>query len=400
MVEAKQGNHSLKLSWDNLNRLIQSDNNGQITEYGYDVFGRRLYKKSQDRYGKDSLTLFGWDGDLMVWESKTTGLDLQKNLNRSQNREENQQNNQDYTKHYIYEPNSFVPVLQTGYRQFIQLIKTPDYSQFKTMPYSIHRDPVWSTDTRKNKAELERVAFYHCDQVGTPQTLSNEKGECIWEITLNTWGKTQQINSTNQTQVLEQTNIRFQGQYYDEETGLHYNRYRYYEPHSGRYISKDPIGLQGGLNNLAYVSDPNQWVDPMGLMLKMIFDSDKQTLHAIDRDNPEGKITGQVKLSNVFSGGSATTNPDNHDHVTSISLDGQGLPKGKYAVIATKDNQYWYSLYKLDGHLDDFTYDDERGRTRSGFRLHAGRSSHGCVTFATAHHNGVNRTGFVGESIF
>ena len=101
--------------------------------------------------------------------------------------------------------------------------------------------------------------------MGTPQTLSNEKGECIWEIELNTWGKTQQVKAQHQDQILEQTNIRFQGQYYDEETGLHYNRYRYYEPHSGRYISKDPIGLQGGLNNSAYVSDPNQWMDPLGL---------------------------------------------------------------------------------------------------------------------------------------
>ncbi|SEM35307.1 RHS repeat-associated core domain-containing protein, partial [Acinetobacter sp. DSM 11652] len=47
--------------------------------------------------------------------------------------------------------------------------------------------------------------------------------------------------------------------------GLHYNRYRYYEPFSARYISKDPIGLLGGLNNSAYVSDANQWVDPLGL---------------------------------------------------------------------------------------------------------------------------------------
>ena len=51
----------------------------------------------------------------------------------------------------------------------------------------------------------------------------------------------------------------------DKETDLHYNRYRYYEPYSARYVSKDPIGLFGGLNNSAYVSDPNQWVDPMGL---------------------------------------------------------------------------------------------------------------------------------------
>ena len=258
MIESQEKGNQLKLSWDNLNRLVQSERNGQITEYGYDVFGRRLYKASKDHYGKDSLTLFGWDGELMVWESKQYQTETEKQQN--------------YTKHYIYEPNSFVPVLQTGYRGFIQLIKTPDYSQFKSMPYSIHRDPVWSTDTRKNKAELERVAFYHCDQVGTPQTLSNEKGECIWEIELNTWGKVQQIKSQteSQDQVLEQTNIRFQGQYYDEETGLHYNRYRYYEPHSGRYISKDPIGLQGGLNNSAYVSDPNKSVDPMGLKSQLV----------------------------------------------------------------------------------------------------------------------------------
>lgn len=45
-----------------------------------------------------------------------------------------------------------------------------------------------------------------------------------------------------------------------------YNRYRYYEPHSARYVSKDPIGLFGGLNNSSYVKNPNQWIDPMGLM--------------------------------------------------------------------------------------------------------------------------------------
>ncbi|WP_139161145.1 RHS repeat-associated core domain-containing protein, partial [Acinetobacter baumannii] len=63
----------------------------------------------------------------------------------------------------------------------------------------------------------------------------------------------------------EQNNLRFQGQYYDQETELHYNRYRYYEPHSARYVSKDPIGLEGGMNTSSYVSDPNQWIDPKGL---------------------------------------------------------------------------------------------------------------------------------------
>ncbi|MFX9011922.1 RHS repeat protein, partial [Acinetobacter baumannii] len=94
------------------NRLIRSNNNGLVTEYGYDVFGRRLYKKTSNK-----LTLFGWDGDLMIWES----------VKSAQN---------SYTKHYIYEPDSFTPLLQAGYKDFIQLIETPDYQKYQTKPYS------------------------------------------------------------------------------------------------------------------------------------------------------------------------------------------------------------------------------------------------------------------------
>ena len=146
---------------------------------------------------ENSLTLFGWDGDLMIWESYQA--------NQTQSKQ------QDYTKYYVYEPNSFVPLLQTGYAGFIQLIETPDYRQFQNVPYSIYKDPVWKTETRKNKAELERVSFYHCDQVGTPQTLSNELGECVWEIKQDTWGTALEINTTNQDNPLQQSNIRFQG---------------------------------------------------------------------------------------------------------------------------------------------------------------------------------------------
>nr|WP_228200100.1 RHS repeat-associated core domain-containing protein [Acinetobacter baumannii] len=58
------------------------------------------------------------------------------------------------------------------------------------------------------------------------------------------------------------------GQYFDEETGLHYNRYRYYSPYVGRFVSKDPIGLLGGFNVYSYAPNPNNWVDPLGLSPK------------------------------------------------------------------------------------------------------------------------------------
>ncbi|BBA40864.1 hypothetical protein BCCH1_33060 [Burkholderia contaminans] len=59
--------------------------------------------------------------------------------------------------------------------------------------------------------------------------------------------------------------LRFQGQQFDDETGLHYNRYRYYDPSSGRFVSKDPIGLAGGLNRWQYAPNSVNWIDPLGL---------------------------------------------------------------------------------------------------------------------------------------
>ena len=59
--------------------------------------------------------------------------------------------------------------------------------------------------------------------------------------------------------------FKYQGQYYDPEVELCYNRFRYYHPETGRYISEDPIKLLGGFNVFAYVSDTNAWVDLLGL---------------------------------------------------------------------------------------------------------------------------------------
>ncbi|VTP17414.1 putative deoxyribonuclease RhsC [Phytobacter ursingii] len=70
----------------------------------------------------------------------------------------------------------------------------------------------------------------------------------------------QEADPENQEQL-----IRLPGQQYDEETGLHYNRHRYYNPRQGQYITQDPIGLMGGWNGYAYPLDPVSWIDSMGL---------------------------------------------------------------------------------------------------------------------------------------
>ena len=60
--------------------------------------------------------------------------------------------------------------------------------------------------------------------------------------------------------------LRYAGQYQDDESGLHYNLFRYYEPEVGRFTTQDPIGLRGGLNLYQYAPNPLMWVDPLGLM--------------------------------------------------------------------------------------------------------------------------------------
>lgn len=86
--------------------------------------------------------------------------------------------------------------------------------------------------------------------------------------------------------------IRFQGQYHDPETGLHYNRHRYYNPNTGRFLTPDPIGLAGGLNNYQYVPNPTGWVDPLGLVSLAKDEPDK----SLDRDQVENARRRQARM--------------------------------------------------------------------------------------------------------
>ncbi|MCX8960518.1 hypothetical protein EHW64_04880 [Erwinia psidii] len=96
-----------------------------------------------------------------------------------------------------------------------------------------------------------------------PERLTDERGEVVWRGRFPTWGKTER-ETVNCFQSVPQ-NLRFQGQYLDRETGLHYNLFRYYDPLAGRYTQPDPPGLAGGLSTYAYAPNPLSWIDPFGL---------------------------------------------------------------------------------------------------------------------------------------
>ncbi|RMR68048.1 RHS repeat domain-containing protein, partial [Pseudomonas savastanoi] len=85
---------------------------------------------------------------------------------------------------------------------------------------------------------MRRLHYFHTDQIGTPLEMTDAEGQIVWQAKYRAWGAVEKlvVNEVEQ-------NLRFQGQYFDVETGLHYNTFRYYDPEIGRFITQDPIGL-------------------------------------------------------------------------------------------------------------------------------------------------------------
>lgn len=106
----------------------------------------------------------------------------------------------------------------------------------------------------------ERFFAIVTDLIGTPSELVDEQGEIAWRTRSTLWGAT-----TWNTDARAYTPLRFPGQYFDPETGLHYNCYRYYESESARYLANDPMGLEPAPNPVSYVENPHTWTDPLGL---------------------------------------------------------------------------------------------------------------------------------------
>ena len=99
------------------------------------------------------------------------------------------------------------------------------------------------------------------DYLGTSVEANDEEGQRVWARKLDIYGRTR-----SEEGAVGFIPFLYEGQYLYRETGLPYNRFRYYSPETGACISQDPIRLEAGLTNLyAYVHDVNAWVDPLGL---------------------------------------------------------------------------------------------------------------------------------------
>jgi RHS repeat-associated protein len=263
--------------------------------YTYDALGRRLQKVVTLEDESPATTHFGWDGDRLV----CTQTDTSK-------------------VHTVYEPGSFVPLLRISETLDADSPKTeaqateaqgrgllgimsgktekstvtlPGFgeSQWASLNSAVAHlakngynaeirevlrqgglDPealeatakaAIKQQTTEQTAKLT-VQMYHCNHLGTPIALINTQGMIDWAVELDPWGNV--LNEFNPKNIDQP--IRMQGQQVDRESGLFYNRHRYYDPQMGRYITQDPIGLEGGANLYAYVGGmPTEYYDPLGL---------------------------------------------------------------------------------------------------------------------------------------
>lgn len=203
LVEKKQKDGPIwKYEWNAAGMLAKVMRpDGAAVTFGYDALGRRVWKKY-----KHTITRYVWDGNKPLHEWKEFDA---------------RDASSDDLITWVFDEDSFAPAAKLkGGRK-----------------YSI-------------------VADY----LGTPVQGFNAEGVLIWERELDTYGRVKMLKGEEGF-----CNYLYQGQMLDSETGLAYNRFRYYNPEEGMYISQDPIRLRGGLKTYAYVSNPTYYVDRLGL---------------------------------------------------------------------------------------------------------------------------------------
>ncbi|MGC4061919.1 MAG: RHS repeat-associated core domain-containing protein [Aquabacterium sp.] len=237
VVDKRVGGHTaMRFEWDGEHRLakavVMRGGQAHDARYAYDAFGRRVAKIVDG-----AVTRFVWEGDQLLQAIDAQGVST-----------------------FVYEPTSHVPMVLLRQAQGDGPARPPG------------------------------VYHYHCDPAGRPVALTDEAGQLAWQGEFGAWGRCTEANALpSVTQPL-----RFQGQYEDEETGWHYNRFRYYDPDIGRFTTPDPMGLKGGINPYAYAPNPMGWIDPLGLVKSPVQCAADKAL----KDGKESGAACQLEVGN------------------------------------------------------------------------------------------------------
>ncbi|WP_413757633.1 RHS repeat-associated core domain-containing protein [Streptomyces sp. MMBL 11-3] len=229
-----------RYTWDAEDRLTSvTTPDGSVWRYRYDPLGRRTAKQ---RLAPDGMTVaeeirFTWDGATLV-EQVATGPELPGPIATT------------------WDYDGLHPVAQTDRR-----IDSPGRKEVDSPGRKEVDSPGLKEVDSLSREEVDSRFFsIVTDLVGAPTELIDERGDIAWRARATLWGTTAWNRDAT-----AYTPLRFPGQYFDPETGLHYNNQRHYDPETARYVSPDPLGLEPAPNPFAYVANPLQGYDPLGL---------------------------------------------------------------------------------------------------------------------------------------
>ncbi|AIR98138.1 putative T7SS-secreted protein [Streptomyces glaucescens] len=206
-----------RYEWDTESRLTSvTTPDGTRWRYRYDPLGRRTAKL---RLAEDGETVieqvtFTWDGTILC-EQTTASRDLPNRVTLT------------------WDHRGLHPVAQT--------------------------ERIHSANGSQEEIDSRFFAII-TDLIGTPSELVDVQGEIAWRTRSTLWGTTAWTANSS-----AYTPLRFPGQYYDPETGVHYNYFRHYDPEAARYLTPDPLGLSPAPNPATYVHNPHRFGDPFGL---------------------------------------------------------------------------------------------------------------------------------------
>ncbi|MHA4968083.1 RHS repeat-associated core domain-containing protein [Pseudomonas extremorientalis] len=321
-----QGDHHYDYdAFGNLIRERRGKGHALVTEYRYDCQHRLIGIKKPngqtasyryDPFGRrisktvdDVTTEFFWQGDKLIAEHHS-----------------------DRHRSYLYEPDSFRP-----------LALLEGFGPKETKAY-----------------------HYQLDHLGTPQELTAPDGEIVWSAHYRAYGEITRLDIGKVDNPL-----RFQGQYFDQESGLHYNRHRYYNPDVGRYLTPDLVKLAGGINAYQYVPNPTGWVDPLGLSACPGEDSCKlQTIPGADDPTQKAHVDDGVQSPPLIHGVNAETLIRTH------TIEGKRSTKRveRIALSMRSDG------YKINEPIEILEHNERRYIVDGHHRASAARQTHTPVT--------------------
>ena len=260
----------ISYSYDAEDRLIEEAQSAQASSFDYDLIGNRQTRSGETN---ETYTYQAQSNRLVLLETDDSALPV---LDRS----------------FIYnDANRLTQVLDSGQPSAAYTVnasgqRTRKVSNGNTTIYhydqqgqliaetqadgTLIREYLWANGQPLAQIDhdngLETLVYLHTDHLLTPRLASDSAGVIIWRWDSAAFGDTAPEEDPDGNGVLTTINLRLPGQYFDPETGLHYNYHRDYNPTTGRYVQSDPIGLLGGLNTYAYVGgNPLLAIDPYGL---------------------------------------------------------------------------------------------------------------------------------------